>query len=234
LIEKRRGTWRIIPRPPLIVPLTGGGDDTFEILARSAFETYRRSLSEERRLLVDRYALADVAFKVVGVGSVGTFCAIGLFVSPDGSTLLLQIKEARTSVLAPYTRRSEYPNQGKRVVVGQRIIQAQSDLFLGWTEQSGDDQHCYVRQLKDPRLARMASELAETSLSHHAMLCGLTLARAHARSGDAAALSGYMGSGGAFDAAIAAFGAAYADQTQEDWKLLRAAIKSGQVDARPA
>jgi uncharacterized protein (DUF2252 family) len=233
LIEKRRGTWRIIPRPPLIFPLTIPGDDTFEILARSAFETYRRSLSEERRLLVDRYALADVAFKVVGVGSVGTFCAIGLFVCPEGSTLLLQIKEARTSVLAPWTRPSEYPNQGKRVVIGQRIVQAQSDLFLGWTEQSGDDQHCYVRQLKDPRLARMASELAETSLTHHAMLCGLTLARAHARSGDAAAISGYMGSGGAFDAAIAAFGAAYADQTQEDWKLFRAAIKSGQVDARP-
>ena len=112
-------------------------------------------------------------------------------------------------------------------------MQAQSDLFLGWTEQSGDDQHCYVRRLKDPRLARMADELAETSLSHHATLCGLALATAHARSGDPAAIAGYMGSGGAFDAAIAAFAAAYAEQTQEDWKLLRAAIKSGQVDARP-
>jgi uncharacterized protein (DUF2252 family) len=233
LVEKRRGAWRIIPRPPLIFPLTGQGDDTFEIVARTAFETYRRSLSEERRLLLDRYALADVAFKVVGVGSVGTFCAIGLFVSPDNATLLLQIKEARTSVLAPYTRPSEYPNQGKRVVIGQRIVQAQSDMLLGWTEQSGDDQHCYVRQLKDPRLARMADELAETSLTHHATLCGVTLARAHARSGDPAAIAGYMGSGGAFDAAIAAFAVAYAEQTQEDWKLLRAAIKSGQIDARP-
>ena len=127
--------WRIIPKPPLIFPLSGQGDDTFEIVARTAFETYRRSLSEERRLLLDRYKLADVAFKVVGVGSVGTFCAIGLFVSPDGAPLLLQIKEARTSVLAPYTRPSEYANQGKRVVIGQRIIQAQSDLLLGWTEQ---------------------------------------------------------------------------------------------------
>ena len=233
LIERRRGAWRIIPKPPLIFPLTGQGDDTYEIVARTAFETYRRSLPEERRLLFDRYGLIDVAFKVVGVGSVGTFCAIGLFMSPDGAPLLLQIKEARTSVLAPYTRRSEYPNQGRRVVVGQRIIQAQADLFLGWTEQSGDDQHCYVRQLKDPALARMADELAETSLSHHATLCGLTLARAHARSGDPAAITGYMGSGGAFDAAIAAFGSAYAEQTQEDWKLLRAAIKSGQIDARP-
>jgi uncharacterized protein (DUF2252 family) len=234
LIEKRRGTWRIIPKPPLIFPLTGQGDDTYEIVARTAFETYRRSLSEERRLLVERYDLADVAFKVVGVGSVGTFCAIGLFVSPDNAPLLLQIKEARTSVLAPYTRPSEYPNPGKRVVIGQRIVQAQSDLFLGWTDQSGDDQHCYVRQLKDRALARMADEVAETSLSHHATLCGVTLARAHARSGDAAAIAGYMGSGGAFDAAISAFATAYADQTQEDWKLLRAAIKSGQVDTRPA
>jgi uncharacterized protein (DUF2252 family) len=232
LFERRRGTWRIIPRPPLIYPLTGQGDDTFEIVARTAFATYHRSLSEERRLLLERYALADVAFKVVGVGSVGTFCAIGLFVSPEGAPLLLQIKEARTSVLAPYSRPSEYPNQGKRVVIGQRIVQAQSDLFLGWTEQSGDDQHCYVRQLKDPRLARMGDELAETSLTHHATLCGLTLARAHARSGDPAAIAGYMGSGGAFDAAIAAFGAAYAEQTQEDWKLLRAAIKSGQIETR--
>jgi uncharacterized protein (DUF2252 family) len=233
LIERRRGVWRIIPKPPLIFPLTGQGDDTYEIVARTAFETYRRSLPEERRLLLDRYELIDVAFKVVGVGSVGTFCAIGLFMSPDGAPLLLQIKEARISVLAPYTRRSEYSNQGKRVVVGQRITQAQADVFLGWTEQSGDDQHCYVRQLKDPKLARVADELAETSLSHHATLCGLTLARAHARSGDPAAITGYMGSGGAFDAAIAAFGSAYAEQTQEDWKLLRAAIKSGQIDARP-
>jgi uncharacterized protein (DUF2252 family) len=234
LFEKRRGTWRIIPKPPLIVPLSGQGDDTFEIVARTAFGTYRRSLSEERHLLLERYYLADVAFKVVGVGSVGTFCAIGLFVSPDGAPLLLQIKEARTSVLAPYTKPSEYPNQGKRVVIGQRIMQAQSDLFLGWTEQSGDDQYCYVRQLKDPRLARVADELAETSLSHHATLCGLAVARAHARSGDPAAIAGYMGSGGAFDAAIAAFAITYAEQVQEDWKLLRAAIKSGQIDARPS
>ncbi len=234
LIERRRGTWRIVAKPPLIFPLTGQGDDTYEIVARSAFETYQRTLSEERRLLLERYELADVAFKVVGVGSVGTFCAIGLFVSPDGATLLLQIKEARTSALAPYARPSEYANQAKRVVIGQRIVQAQSDLFLGWTDQSGDDQHCYIRQLKDPRLARMAEEVAETSLSHHATLCGLTLARAHARSADPAAIAGYMGSGGAFDAAIAAFAVAYAEQTQEDWKLLRAAIKSGQIDARPA
>ncbi len=234
LIEKRRGRWRIILKPPLILPLTIRGDDTYDIVARTAFDTYRRSLPEERRLLFDRYELTDVAFKVVGVSSVGTFCAIGLFVTPDGSPLLLQIKEARTSVLARHTRPSAYANQGKRVVIGQRIAQAQADMFLGWTEQFGDDQHCYVRRLKDPRLARLADDLAETSLPHHATLCGRTLARAHARSGDPAAIAGYMGSGGAFDAAIAAFAVSYAEQTREDWQLLRAAIKAGQIDTKPS
>ena len=232
LIEKREGRWRIIPKPPLILPLAGTGDDTFEVLARTAFETWRRSLSEERRLLMDRYELVDLAFKVVGIGSVGTFCAIGLFMSADGAPLLLQIKEARTSVLAPYTRPSIYQNQGRRVVVGQRILQAESDLFLGWTEQSGDDQHCYVRQLKDPRLARIGDELAENNLAHHATLCGVTLARAHARSGDPAAIAGYMGNGSAFDMAITGFAVAYAAQTRRDWGLLRAAMKSGPIVAR--
>ena len=231
LIERSRGVWRIVAKPPLVVPLGGQSDNTFEILARTAFETYRRSLPEERRLLFDRYGLTDVAFKVVGVGSVGTFCAIGLFVSADGAPLLLQIKEARTSVLAPFTRPSVYANQGQRVVVGQRIMQSQSDLFLGWTEQQGDDQHCYVRRLKDPGLARLADDLAESSLAHHATLCGLTLARAHARSVDPAVVAGYMGDGGVFDTAIATFAAAYAEQSREDWALLRAAIKSGQIDA---
>ena len=231
LIERRRGIWRIVPNPPTVTPLTGQTDDTYEIVARTAFDTYRRSLSEERRLLLDRYELVDVAFKVAGIGSVGTFCAIGLFVTPEGAPLLLQLKEARQSVLAPVTRPSHYHNQGKRVVIGQRIVQARNDLFLGWTEQTGDDQHCYVRQLKDPSLARVANDLVETSLSHHATLCGMTLARAHARSGDPAEIAGYMGTGGAFDAAIVAFADSYAKQTQEDWTLLRAAIKSGQIDA---
>ena len=185
-------------------------------------------------MLLERYALADVAFKVVGVGSVGTFCAIGLFVSAGRLAVAAADQGGAHFGAGTLYSPSEYPNQGKRVVIGQRIMQAQSDLFLGWTEQSGDDQHCYVRQLKDPGLARLADELAETSLTHHATLCGLTVARAHARSGDPAAISGYMGSGGAFDAAIAAFGAAYAEQTQEDWEAAASAIKSGQIDARPA
>src|SRR5271157_6077916 len=201
LIERRDGAWRIRERPPLVFPLGTRSDDTHEIAARTAFASYRSTLPEERRLLLDRFKLEDVAFKVVGVGSVGTFCAIGLFANPDGDTLLLQIKEAQTSALAPYAGPSDYRNQGQRVVVGQRIMQAVSDIFLCWTQDPGDDRHCYVRQLKDSRLALVATEIAEGALGAHALLCGRTLARAHARSGDAAQIAGYMGSGTVVDAA---------------------------------
>jgi uncharacterized protein (DUF2252 family) len=234
LIEKTRGQWRIKEKPPLIVPLSGQRDDTHEIVARTAFDSYKLSLPEERRILLNHYELADVAFKIVGVGSVGTFCAIGLFVTADDQTLLLQLKEAQTSVLAPYAGPSAYRNQGQRVVVGQRIMQTLPDMFLGWTEDRGDDQQCYVRQLKDSRLALIGADLALGALSFHATLCGVTLARAHARSGDAARIAGYIGTGTAFDSAIAAFAMAYAAQTKADWRLFLEAIKAGQIDAHCA
>ena len=231
LLERRRNGWRIRPKPPLTLPLAGQNDDTLELVARTAFESYKFSLPEERAVLLDRYRLVDVAFKVVGIGSVGTFCAIGLFVTRDDATLLLQLKEAQESVLTPYTAPSIYENQGQRVVTGQRIMQGERDVFLGWTQEHGSDQHCYVRQLKDSRLALIGSELADAALPYYAILCGSTLARAHARSGDAARISGYMGSGGAFDAAIADFAMAYATQVERDWRLFLEAIKSGVVDA---
>lgn len=231
LIEKTKGRWRIKDKPPLIFPLSNQRDDTHEIVARTAFESYKLSLPEERRILLDRYELADVAFKVVGVGSVGTFCAIGLFVTRDDHTLLLQLKEAQTSVLAPYAGPCIYENQGQRVVVGQRIMQTVPDLFLGWTQDRGDDQHCYIRQLKDSRLALIGADLAEGALPYHATLCGVTLARAHARSGDAARIAGYIGTGTAFDGAIAGFALAYAAQNNADWRLFLEAIKTGQIDA---
>ena len=234
LVEKTKGQWRIKEKPPLIFPLSGQRDDTHEIVARTAFESYKQSLPEERRLLLDRYELADVAFKVVGVGSVGTFCAIGLFVTRDDQTLLLQLKEAQTSVLAPYAGPSAYANQGQRVVVGQRIMQAVPDMFLGWTDNRGDDQQCYIRQLKDSRLALIGSDLAEGALPYHATLCGVTLARAHARSGDPAKLAGYIGTGTAFDSAIAGFAMAYAAQTHADWLVFLEAIKAGQIEAHGA
>jgi uncharacterized protein (DUF2252 family) len=234
LIERVKGQWRIKEKPPLIFPLSGQRDNTHEIVARTAFESYKLSLPEERRILLDRYELADVAFKVVGVGSVGTFCAIGLFVTRDDQKLLLQLKEAQTSVLAPFAGPSLYRNQGQRVVVGQRIMQTVPDIFLGWTEDHGDDQQCYVRQLKDSRLAVIGADLAEGALPYHATLCGVTLARAHARSGDSARIAGYVGTGMAFDSAIASFALAYATQNQADWRLFLEAIKAGQIDARGA
>jgi uncharacterized protein (DUF2252 family) len=231
LLERRRGQWRLREKPPLMFSLTEQPDDTHEIAARAAFASYRATLPEERRLLLDRYRLEDVAFKVVGVGSVGTFCAIGLFVDGDDDTLLLQIKEAQASALEPYAGRSQYANQGKRVVTGQRIMQTNPDPFLGWTQDPGDDRHCYVRELKDPRLALVGNELADAALQVHAVLCGRALARAHARSGDAARIAGYLGSGGVMDGAVADFAMSYADQTERDWRLFLEAIKSGQIKA---
>jgi uncharacterized protein (DUF2252 family) len=233
LIERHNGKWRIRARPPLLVPLSNQADDTHELAARAAFESYKLSLPEERRILIDRYKLADVAFKVVGIGSVGTFCAIALIVTSDDATLLLQLKEARASVLAPFAGPSLYANQGQRVVVGQRIMQTTPDIFLGWTSDRGDDQHCYVRQLKDSHLALIGSDLSVQALPQHAVLCGATLARAHARSSDAARIAGYMGSGGVFDAAIADFAMVYAAQVERDWRLFLEAIKAGVIEARP-
>jgi uncharacterized protein (DUF2252 family) len=231
LLERRRGHWRLREKPPLMFSLTEQADDTHAIAARAAFASYRATLPEERRLLIDRYRLEDVAFKVVGVGSVGTFCAVGLYVTPDDDTLLLQIKEAQASALEPYAGRSLYANQGRRVVTGQRIMQTNPDVFLGWTQDPGDDRHCYVRELKDPRLALVGNELADAALPVHAVLCGRALARAHARSGDAARIAGYLGSGGVMDGAVADFAMSYADQTERDWRLFLEAIKSGQIEA---
>ncbi|MBV9251133.1 MAG: DUF2252 domain-containing protein [Acetobacteraceae bacterium] len=234
LLERRNGGWRIRTRPPLLVPLTGQEDDTLEAAARTAFESYKISLPEERRVLVDRYRLVDVAFKVVGIGSVGTFCAIGLFATDEGAVLLLQLKEARASVLSHYAGPSLYANQGQRVVVGQRIMQADPDIFLGWTQDSGDDQQCYVRRLKDARLALVGEDLMDKALPSHAVLCGMTLACAHARSGDAVRMAGYMGTGGVFEAALADFAVAYARQTEFDWQVFLEAVKSGALPAGEA
>ena len=231
LLERRRGEWRIKDKPPLIYPLSGRKDGTHEVAARAAFYSYRATLPDERRVLLDRYRLTDIAFKVAGVGAVGTFCAIGLFTSGDGDPLLLQLKEASHSVLAHYVGPGKYANQGQRVVVGQRMIQATPDIFLGWTNDHGDDRHCYVRQLKDPRVAMVGSTMAEGALPYYAVLCGQVLARAHARSGDAAMILGYIGTGGAFDTAISQFAMEYADQTDRDWRLFVEAIKAGQIEA---
>ena len=197
---------------------------------RTAVLSYAKTLQEDRRALLHRYTLQDVAFKAVGVGSVGTFCAIGLLTAGDGSPLLLQIKEAQESVLASFAGASKYSNHGERVVVGQRMMQAATDMFLGWTREPIDGRHFYIRRLKDARLADIGTQL-EVALPFYASLCGRTLARAHARAGDPAMVSGYLGNGSAFEEAIAEFAVAYADQTEKDWNGFLAAIKAGRIVA---
>jgi len=225
LVERKNGDWKIKDQPPLVRHLSH-----HELHAHQAFASYAETLQEDRRVLVKRYHRRDVAFKTVGVGSVGTFCAVGLFVADDGSPLLLQIKEAQESVLAPFAGASDYANHGERVVVGQRMMQAATDVFLGWTQSQINGRYFYVRRLKDSRLANVGVILEE-ALPFYADLCGRTLARAHTRAGDAVALSGYLGEDSEFDKAIAEFAMAYADQTQRDWRALLDAIKAGRISA---
>jgi uncharacterized protein (DUF2252 family) len=228
LVEASDSGWRIKEKPPQVCHLS-----RHELHARKAFASYAETLQEDRRVLLRHYHLRDVAFKVVGVGSVGTFCAIGLFVSDDDAPLLLQIKEAQRSVLAPFAGPSNYSNQGQRVVVGQRMLQAATDIFLGWTQEPLDGRHFYVRRLKDQHLADIGARL-EAALPFYASLCGRTLARAHARAGDAVALSAYVDKGSEFDKAVAQFALAYADQTKSDWHALLTAIEEGRISAGQA
>jgi uncharacterized protein (DUF2252 family) len=228
LVEQHHGSWRIKEKPPLVHHL-----NRHELHAKHAFASYAETLQEDRRILLRRYHLRDVAFKVVGVGSVGTFCAIALLMSDNEAPLLLQIKEAQESALAPYAGASDYGNHGQRVVVGQRMLQAATDIFLGWTEAPIDGRYFYVRRLKDYRLADVGARL-EAALPFYAGLCGRTLARAHARAGDAVAIAGYIGDGNDFDKAIAAFAMAYAAQTEQDWRAFLAAIETGRIVAEEA
>jgi uncharacterized protein (DUF2252 family) len=225
LVERQNGDWKIREKPPLVHHLSH-----HELHAHHAFSSYAKTLQEDRRVLLQRYHLRDVAFKTVGVGSVGTFCAIGLFVSDDGAPLLLQIKEAQESVLAPFAGASAYSNHGERVIVGEHMMQAATDIFLGWTRNPVNGRFFYVRRLKDSRLANIGTRL-ETELPFYAALCGRTLARAHARAGDPVTLSAYMGDDSEFDKAIAEFAMAYADQLERDWSAFLNAIKAGRISA---
>jgi uncharacterized protein (DUF2252 family) len=228
LVEAHDGIPRIKDKPPLVRHLA-----KHELHARKVLASYAASLQEDRRVLFRRYHLHDVAFKVVGVGSVGTFCAIGLLNSDAGAPLLLQIKEAQTSVLAPFAGASDYADHAQRVVVGQHMMQAAADIFLGWTGAPFDGRFFYVRRLKDARLADLGTRL-EAALPFYARLCGHTIARAHARSGDALAISAYLGEDDEFDRAIADFATAYADQSERDWRAFEAAIKTGRITAGEA
>jgi uncharacterized protein (DUF2252 family) len=218
---------RLVDQPPVLVHVTGPG---FEEIVREGFADYRQSLSDERRILFDRYRLEDFALKVVGIGSVGTRCFVGLFFDDDNHPLILQVKEACRSVLEPYAGKSHYENQGERVVMGQRLMQSSSDIFLGWTRgRRGKDY--FVRQLRDMKLSIAVEGQSAVQLKRYAQFCGWILARAHAKSGDAATVSGYLGKGDTFDKALEEFALAYADQNEKDHAALVNAVTSGQLEA---
>ena len=191
---------------------------------------YRESLPEHVRVLFDRFHYCDMAVKVVGVGSVGTMCTVALLMAADADPLFLQIKQANASVLEPYAGKSLHSNHGQRVVAGQRLMQSASDMFLGWS-QGHRGRHFYVRQLRDMKLSAIVESFDEKMLQAYAEACGWALARAHARSGDAAMISGYMGSGNMFDEAIVDFAVDYADQAERDHKAFVKAVREGRVKA---
>jgi uncharacterized protein (DUF2252 family) len=216
-----------VDQPPLLYHVA---NQDAEQRVRTSLGGYGLSLPDERRVLLDRYRLQDAAVKVVGIGSVGTRCYVALFLSKDNHPLILQFKEASRSVLEPYAGKSLYDHQGERVVVGQRLIQASSDVFLGWVRGStGND--FYVRQLRDMKFAIPVEDMSASQLADYSQTCGWALARAHARSGDAATISGYLGKSSTFDEAIAGFAVSYADQTERDYTALQKAVRSGRVRA---
>jgi uncharacterized protein (DUF2252 family) len=217
------GTRKIIDDPPLIGHLD---PETFDGAAMIA--SYAKSLPPDRRPLLERYTVLDTARKVVGIGSVGTRCYLSLLADADArSPLFLQLKEATEAVLAPHAGKSEFEHQGQRVVVGQRLMQAASDMFLGWTSDRGHDY--YVRQYRDMKGSVNLDAMTPNGLASYAQVCGRTLARAHGRSGDAATISGYLGRGNQFDDAVSVFAASYADQVARDYEELVTAAQSGRV-----
>ncbi|MFH8448627.1 DUF2252 domain-containing protein [Streptomyces fungicidicus] len=231
------GGRRIAPDPPLITPLDDLLDDPSaeEKTLRTVLDGYARSLSSERRHLLGRYRLVDVARKVVGVGSVGTRCWIVLLLGrDDDDPLLLQAKEAQESVLAPHTDGERFDNQGRRVVDGQRLIQTTSDILLGWTHAVGLDgrpRDFYVRQLRDWKGIARPETMDPALLRLFAQVCGASLARAHARSGDPVAIAAYLGRGDRFDRALTGFAQDYADRNERDFAALGDAVRSGRVRA---
>ena len=222
------GMPRIKDNPPLI--FHEESSEKRERGIKYLIESYRESLPLERRIILDRYELVDHAVKVVGVGSVGTYCAIGLFFASENDPLFLQIKEATPSVLAPYVESVHFESEGARVVFGQRLMQAASDIFLGHAIGDRGGQF-YVRQLRDVKIKPLVEIFTPFNMLNFGSTCGWALARAHARSGDPAIISGYIGKGDAFPKAIVTFADAYSKQNESDYKLLLEAIDEGKIEA---
>jgi uncharacterized protein (DUF2252 family) len=241
LTDEANGEPRIVSDPPLIVPieeLIPHGIDPEQVTKEllQLIRRYRGTLETDRRHLLEQFRFVHLARKVVGVGSVGTRAWIGLFLGRDNQDpLFLQMKEAQESVLERFVGKSAYPNHGQRVVAGQRLMQATSDIFLGWDRvKSGLDaqpRDFYIRQLRDMKGSAEVESMIPGGMEIYARLCAQTLARAHARSGDRIAIASYIGKGDVFDAAIADFSSAYADQNERDYAQLQAAVKKGKIKA---
>jgi uncharacterized protein (DUF2252 family) len=214
--------------PPLIFHPEVARAPDFKATLDQVFADYQATLADDRRVLLDRYHVVDAAIKVVGVGSVGRRCWIALLMSVTNDPLFLQFREASQSVLEPYVGRSVYPHHGQRAVMGQRLMQPASDLFLGWVT-APNGRHFYVRQLRDVKIKPLIETLDAEILTIYAKACGTVLARAHAKSGDACMISGYLGKSDQFDEAMANFAVAYADQAERDHAALKAAVRQGKL-----
>jgi uncharacterized protein (DUF2252 family) len=221
------GKPRLKDNPPLIFRRDSRRPDRQSRLLSAAFKRYHEALTDDPRGLIDRYQVTDIATKVVGIGSVGRRCGIVLLVADDSDTLCLQIREAGASVLEAHLGRSGYANHGQRVVAGQRLMQAASDVFLGWIADRG--RRYYVRQVREIRIKPEVEILNADDLTRYAEWCGWALARAHAKAGDASMISGYLGSGSRFDSSIASFAWAYAEQNDADHAELLKAIRAGRI-----
>jgi uncharacterized protein (DUF2252 family) len=230
LSEVVNGRRRIKDNPPVIYHFRENVRD-FEKLQQAFWEGYKKSLQEDRRELFNRYKWQDGAIKVVGVGSVGTRCYVSLFLADEDDPLFLQVKEAGRSVLESPQGKSRFAHQGLRVVKGLRLMQASSDIFLGWGSSPRHDY--YVRQFRDMKVAAEPETFTPSILEAYAVMCGWALARAHAKAGDAPMIAGYLGSKDTFDEALVKHSAAYADQAERDFAVFKAAIRSGRLRTKP-
>jgi hypothetical protein len=232
------GKYRIVSQPPVVVPFRdwtatyGLPANEVDKVIHDQFRAYRATLQDDRRKLLERFEVVDAARKVVGVGSVGTRAFIVLLQGRDAhDPLFLQVKEATASVLEPYVHKSRYRQHGERVVQGQRMMQAASDIYLGWTKGVQAGRYFYWRQLRDMKGSALPEAMPPVALTFYAGICGWTLARAHARSGDPVAIAAYLGDSDAFDNSITAFSERYADQNEQDYQQFVTAIRSGRLEA---
>jgi uncharacterized protein (DUF2252 family) len=241
LAERVDGKYRIVSQPPIVVPVReladtyGMSGEEVEKAVRDQLRSYRATLPDDRRHLLERFEVIDVARKVVGVGSVGTRAFIALLQGRDQEDpLFLQVKEATKSVLEDHLPKSRYKQPGERVVQGQRMMQAASDIFLGWTKGVQDNRYLYWRQLRDMKGSAVVEGMKPLGMNFYANACGWTLARAHARSGDPVAIASYLGKSDKFDQSIADFSGRYADQNEKDYEAFAEAVRSGRLPATDA